>query len=103
VTLSPYTRLSLAELADRLADDDTDAAATIRAALAEDADDDGTDQDTGDADAARVLDTGAVWADAYARASATGAGPALAARRADAAAADARRIRDRLTAEGNRP
>lgn len=98
MTLSPYTRLSLAELADQLAyDDDADAAATIRAALAEDADDDG-DQD---ADAARVLEPGAVWADAYARASASGAGPTLAARRADAATADARRIRDQITAEGN--
>lgn len=99
MTLSPYTRLSLAELADRLADADADAAAIIRAALAEDADD--GDQDDGDA--ARVLDPGMVWADAYARASASGAGPALAARRADAAAADARRIRDRLTAEGRHP
>lgn len=96
MTLSPYTRLSLAELADRLADDE-DAAATIRAALAEDDDDDQ------DADAARALEPGAVWADAYARASASGAGPSLAARRADAAAADARRIRDQITAEGNHP
>lgn len=95
MTLSPYTRLSLAELADRLADDE-DAAATIRAALAEDDDDQ-------DADAARALDPGAVWADAYARASASGAGPSLAARRADAATADARRIRDQITAEGNHP
>lgn len=95
MTLSPYTRLSLAELADRLADDE-DAAETIRAALAEDDDDQ-------DADAARALDPGAVWADAYARASASGAGPSLAARRADAAAADARRIRDQITAEGNHP
>jgi len=78
VTLSPYTRLSLAELADRLADDE-------------------------DADAAQALDPGAVWADAYARASASGAGPSLAARRADAAAADARRIRDQITAEGAQP
>lgn len=100
MTLSPYTRLSLAELADRLADDDQDAAAIIRAALAEDADDDG-DQDDGDA--ARVLDPGAVWADAYARASASGAGPTLAARRADAATADARRIREQITAEGDHP
>lgn len=97
MTLSPYTRLSLAELADRLADDE-DAAATIRAALAEDDDDD--DQDD---DAARALDPGAVWADAYARASASGAGPSLAARRADAATADARRIREQITAEGNHP
>lgn len=96
MTLSPYTRLSLAELADRLADDE-DAAATIRAALAEDDDDDQ------DADAAQALDPGAVWADAYARASASGAGPSLAARRADAAAADARRIRDQITAEGAHP
>lgn len=78
MTLSPYTRLSLAELADRLADDE-------------------------DADAAQALDPGAVWADAYARASASGAGPSLAARRADAAAADARRIRDQITAEGAQP
>lgn len=98
MTLSPYTRLSLAELADRLADDE-DAAETIRAALAEDDDDD----DDQDADAARALDPGAVWADAYARASASGAGPSLAARRADAATADARRIRDQITAEGNHP
>lgn len=96
MTLSPYTRLSLAELADRLADDE-DAAETIRAALAEDDDDDQ------DADAAQALDPGAVWADAYARASASGAGHSLAARRADAAAADARRIRDQITAEGNHP
>ena len=95
MTLSPYTRLSLAELADRLADDE-DAAETIRAALAEDDDDQ-------DADAARALDPGAVWADAYARASASGAGHSLAARRADAAAADARRIRDQITAEGAQP
>lgn len=100
MTLSPYTRLSLAELADRLADDDQDAAAIIRAALAEDADDDG-DQDDGDA--ARMLDPGMVWADAYARASASGAGPTLAARRADAATADARRIREQITAEGDHP
>ena len=97
MTLSPYTRLSLAELADRLADDDQDAAALIRAALAEDDDDDQ------DADAARVLDPGAVWADAYARASASGSGPTLAARRADAATADARRIREQITAEGDHP
>ena len=96
MTLSPYTRLSLAELADRLAyDGDSDAAATIREALAED--DDG-DQDAADA---RVLEPGAVWADAYARASASGDGPELAARRADAATADARRIRNQITAEGD--
>jgi hypothetical protein len=93
VALTSFTRLSLAELAERL---DPDAAAIIRAALDEDADDEG--QGT-----AGVHAPDAVWSDCYARSTAAGMAPALAARHADAAAADARRIAAQFAAGSGRP
>jgi hypothetical protein len=84
VSLSPFTRLALAELTERI---DDDGAEVIRAALAEDAD----DRDTGDA-ADLPADPGEVWADAYARGISGGLSADLATRRADAAEAHARAL-----------
>lgn len=94
MALTPFTRLSLAELAERL---DPDAAAIIHDALREDADDDGGQG------AAGVHTPDAVWSDCYARSTAAGMAPALAARHADAAAADARRIAAQFAAGSGRP
>lgn len=83
MSLSPFTRLELADLAERIIEADPDGAAVIRSALTEDAD---------DPDASSPVDPGEVWADSYARSIAGGLSADLAARHADAASTHARHL-----------
>lgn len=98
MSLSPFTRLELADLAERITEADPDGAAVIRSALTED-----IDQDAEDAEEDHLLTApGAVWADSYARSIAGGLSADLAARHADVTEAHARTLRTDA-AEGVKP